>query len=335
MRAPTRSHAPKRRPPPTVSAHGQAHTAARPSRCAVVAAAATRPDPAPWDLSPEWYGTRGPGAYGRTDGVVVLEAASQLNGRVTVTAHPCSSPPSREWRVLRFNDTRQSVAQVALDGDRAGRADPGAVAFEYCKTVVALALALLPPPSSSSSPPSILCLGVGGATIPLALAAAAGPTARVVGVEKDAAVLAALPAMGVPAPVPPGVSFVCDDAESYVAGAADRGETVDLAIVDCFDGDDAVPPALLAPPFLASLAARLHPTHGAVLINLHCGPGPPVWASLGALLGAMLGEAAAGKGWHARWRIGRWAFVGRLAGTLIKLCIGGLIVVVVVAAMLW
>ena len=55
----------------------------------------------------------------------------------------------------------------------------------------------------------------------------------------------------------------------------------------------------------------------------------------GALVGAMLGEASAGKDWRARWRVGHWAFIGRLLGTLIKLWIGAVIAVMVVVAMLW
>ena len=61
-------------------------------------------------------GTDG-GSYGRTKGTVLSAAASSTgNGpRVRVTAHPASAPAA-EWRVLRFGDTRQSVALVDEHG---------------------------------------------------------------------------------------------------------------------------------------------------------------------------------------------------------------------------
>ena len=233
-------------------------------------------DPAAWDLSPEWYGRSG-GGYGRDDGVVVYRApSSAANGEVTVTAHPCSIP-GREWRVLRFNDTRQSVAQVVVVEGGDAVSDPRAAAFEYVKTMLSLSLAVTHPTPS----PSILCLGVGGGSVPLALAAAGA--GRVVGVDLDSAVLAAAPSMGVTHPLPPGVDLVCGDAVTYVMDYA--GPPFDLIVVDCFDGHDRVPPALTTAPFLTRLAAVLHPGHGAAIYNLHCGPGKPVWKALAASLG--------------------------------------------------
>lgn len=254
------------------------------------AAAFGRPaDPASWDYSPEWYGTAG-GGYGRTDGTVIYAADSQHNGRVTVTAHPCSLP-GREWRVLRFNDTRQSVAQVVRDDGDGWRADPRAAAFEYVKSIISLSLAVVEARAADTDsstpvpPPSILCLGVGGGTVPLALAATGA--GRVVGVDLDSAVLAAAPAMGLPAPLPPNMDLVCGDAVDYVNDYA--GPAFDLCVIDCFDGQDRVPPALLQPPFLARLAAALHPRHGAAILNLHCGPSKPVWQTLAESFG---GESA-------------------------------------------
>jgi uncharacterized protein len=59
------------------------------------------------------------------------------------------------------------------------------------------------------------------------------------------------------------------------------------------------------------------------------------FACTGALVGAVLGETSAGKSWHASWRVGGWAFVGRLAGTLLKLGVGGLIILMDVVALVW
>ena len=63
--------------------------------------------------------------------------------------------------------------------------------------------------------------------------------------------------------------------------------------------------------------------------------GALLFAGVGALAGAMLGELWAGKDWNSSWRIGKAAFRGRLAGTLAKICLGGLMVVVVIVALVW
>jgi uncharacterized protein len=58
-----------------------------------------------------------------------------------------------------------------------------------------------------------------------------------------------------------------------------------------------------------------------------------LFAGLGAMAGAMLGEVWAGRKLDASWKIGTAAFRGRLMGTLGKMLIGGLIVAMVVAAL--
>jgi hypothetical protein len=63
--------------------------------------------------------------------------------------------------------------------------------------------------------------------------------------------------------------------------------------------------------------------------------GALLFAGVGALAGAMLGELWAGKDWYASWQIGKAAFRGRLAGTLAKICLGGLMVAVVIVALIW
>lgn len=60
-----------------------------------------------------------------------------------------------------------------------------------------------------------------------------------------------------------------------------------------------------------------------------------LFAGLGALGGAMLGERWAGKDWNASWQIGKAAFRGRLAGTLGKMFLGVMMVVVVIVALIW
>jgi uncharacterized protein len=60
-----------------------------------------------------------------------------------------------------------------------------------------------------------------------------------------------------------------------------------------------------------------------------------LFAGLGALAGAMVGELWAGKDWAGSWRIGKAAFRGRLAGTLAKMSLGVMMVVVVIVALVW
>lgn len=278
-------------------------------RCDARPRAAT--DPGSWELSPEWMGTDG-GGYGRTSGAVVTASASGAgNGpRVRVTAHPSTAAPASEWRVLRFGDTRQSVALVDETGCvREGsvvcgggdhektaarldpllpplsRADPRALAFEYVKSVVSVSLALLAAARNPS--PRILCVGVGGGSIPHALAAAL-PAATVTGVELDPVVLDCLPAMGLATP-PRNLTLCAGDGAAAVAAAAAAGGPpwLDLVVVDAFDGADRVPAGLTEAggTFLSDLASALDPDAGAAVVNLHCGPPKGVVASLGAMLG--------------------------------------------------
>ena len=159
-------------------------------------------DPGDWDFSPEWYGSQG-GGYGRDDGVVVYRS-----GEVAVTAHPSSSGEEFEWRVLRFGDTRQSVSLVKKGESPSSSPSPvvaleaTCLAFEYTKTLVALALALLPLPQGEEEEKKkkgkkrrVLCVGVGGGSVPAALAALR-PDVEVSAFEVDERVLGSWPSMG-------------------------------------------------------------------------------------------------------------------------------------------
>ena len=62
--------------------------------------------------------------------------------QVTVTAHAASllrgvdGFEEQQWRVLRFNNTRQSVSRVALrPGSQTPQAKADCLAFEYLKTM--------------------------------------------------------------------------------------------------------------------------------------------------------------------------------------------------------
>ena len=59
-----------------------------------------------------------------------------------------------------------------------------------------------------------------------------------------------------------------------------------------------------------------------------------LFAGLGAMAGAILGETWAGQDVDTSWRIARLAFWGRLAGTLGKIIVGAVMIAVVVVAML-
>ncbi len=60
-----------------------------------------------------------------------------------------------------------------------------------------------------------------------------------------------------------------------------------------------------------------------------------LFAGLGAMAGAILGEIWAGRNLDASWQVGRAAFWGRLLGTLGKLLIGAVMVAVVLAALIF
>ncbi|KAL3138167.1 hypothetical protein ABBQ38_005393 [Trebouxia sp. C0009 RCD-2024] len=106
-------------------------------------------DPGHWEYSPEWWGTQA-GGWGHDSGRTLFSHHSQCgNGEITVTAHGASSPPSsteleQQWRVLRFNNTRQSVSRVLLSPEwLLPHADATCLAFEYLKTMASAAAAAI------------------------------------------------------------------------------------------------------------------------------------------------------------------------------------------------
>jgi uncharacterized protein YqgC (DUF456 family) len=60
-----------------------------------------------------------------------------------------------------------------------------------------------------------------------------------------------------------------------------------------------------------------------------------LFASLGALAGAVVGERWKGRDWESSWKVGEASFWGRLLGTVGKLMVGAMIVVVVLAALVF
>jgi uncharacterized protein YqgC (DUF456 family) len=59
-----------------------------------------------------------------------------------------------------------------------------------------------------------------------------------------------------------------------------------------------------------------------------------LFAGLGAMAGAILGETWAGRDANTSWRIAKLAFWGRLLGTLGKIILGAMMIAIVVAAIL-
>jgi hypothetical protein len=69
------------------------------------------------------------------------------------------------------------------------------------------------------------------------------------------------------------------------------------------------------------------PVIGSLIAVLLC-------ASLGALGGAMLGEAWKGRDWAQGWQVGQGAFWGRLAGSLAKVMIASVMVLLTIVGLL-
>ena len=217
------------------------------------------------------YGTQG-GGWGRDAGQVVFDERSRFNGRVSVTQHPAGD--GLQWRVLRFGaDTRQSIALCAPAGDQvAARSD--VLAQEYLKAIAAQALGHLRL-RAPSQPPRLLCLGGGGGSLPLFLAALV-PQACVDLVEIDSVVVAAARHCGFDA-----AAAALGNVRVHVAAAqdffaAEARPVYDVVVVDSFDDADGVPAALLEPPFLAQLRTHVREDGGAVLMNTHGGQMPPL-----------------------------------------------------------
>ncbi|KAL4420428.1 hypothetical protein ABPG75_010084 [Micractinium tetrahymenae] len=192
-------------------------------------------------------------------------------------------------------------------------AQPDCLVQEYLKTTAAVVAALLglqrlvPASGSGSSSKDsqegadgqqrmlrVLCIGVGGGSLPLFLAHHF-PAMEVDAVEIDPAVVAAATqAMGLPTDLP-NLRLHCADAAAFLrgrrhgAGSRQGGQQerpFDLVFMDAFDGADDVPAALCTPDFAAELGAALHPGHGCFLLNLHSLEGlQPVATFKAALLG--------------------------------------------------
>ena len=109
------------------------------------------------------------------------------------------------------------------------------------------------------------------------------------------------------------IEAVAGAAGAAKAGGSRRG--IVLGVVGSFAGGIVGAVVGLPIPVVGSIAAIL------------------LFASVGALAGAMLGERWKGRNWESSWQVGQASFWGRLLGTVGKLALGSMIVVVVLAAL--
>lgn len=127
------------------------------------------------------------------------------------------------------------------------RAEPDRLVFDYTKMMMG-ALYLAPAPAR------ILVVGLGGGTLPAALAKLV-PGARVDAVEIDPAVVRVAGAYFGWAPTPATRVFE-EDGRVFVKRAARRGERYDLVVLDAFD-HEYIPEHLLTREFLLEVRALL------------------------------------------------------------------------------
>ena len=209
--------------------------------------------------------------------MVVFDERSSFNGRVSVTQHRAGDGRgSLVWRVLRFGaETRQNVTLCAPAGDDALVARPDVLAQEYCKAVAAQVLGLTRTLAADVLNPRISCLGGGAGSLPLFLATCL-PQAHVDVVEIDPVVVAAARHCGFDAGATALGNVQVHVASAQAFLAADKRQAYDVIVIDCFTGDDGVPPALLEQPFLARMRAHLRAPGGAVLMNTHGGQLAPL-----------------------------------------------------------
>ncbi|CAD6263085.1 unnamed protein product [Miscanthus lutarioriparius] len=209
-----------------------------------------------------------------------------------------------QWRVMRFNDhTRQSTAKVMTCYRTSGQRSlflmqqPHVLAVPYVKSMVSAGLTALPCSSydlplaaSGQNTMKILCIGHGGGTLPLFLASKfRGATIHIVEID-PVVVSASIESMGFPVSSVKGLSsesmlpadaddllwggihdrifLHIADAEDFIANDSNE---YDIVFIDAYDGDDVFPRKLwdVDGAFMKNLEKKVHPIHGAVVVNLH------------------------------------------------------------------
>ncbi|HTN48060.1 MAG TPA: fused MFS/spermidine synthase [Burkholderiaceae bacterium] len=159
-------------------------------------------------------------------------------------------------RCLRFDDANSALNQSCQQFS-----EPDHLVFDYTRAMAALLLLWQPPPQR------VLLIGVGGGSIPNALARAR-PQIEIDAVDIDAVVVQVAQRYFRLVATPQLRLHVADGRE-FVAAARSRGEHYDAVLLDAFDAHG-IPPALFSEEFLRDVRAVLTPD-GVFLANTLAG----------------------------------------------------------------
>ena len=155
-------------------------------------------------------------------------------------------------RCLRFDDVNSALNQSCQQ-----LTEPDLLVFDYTRAMTALLLLWQPPPQR------VLLIGVGGGSIPRAVARAR-PQVELDAVDIDEAVMQVAQRYFGLTPQPQLRLHVADGRE-FVAAARSRGEHYDAVLLDAFDAHG-IPSALFSEEFLRDIHTVLTPD-GVFLAN--------------------------------------------------------------------
>jgi spermidine synthase len=179
----------------------------------------------------------------------------------------------RTRRCLRFGVGPGGLNQSCLSLDQ-----PQRLQFEYTRAMVAATVLWQPQPRR------LLVIGLGGGSIPMALAALL-PDAHIDTVEIDPAVIGVAQRFFAFTPGPRLRAFA-RDGRDFVSAARARGDRYDAVLLDAFD-QNGIPPALFTVAFLDEIRQVLT-DEGALLANTF--GGTPTHAAELAVTGQVFGR---------------------------------------------
>lgn len=159
-------------------------------------------------------------------------------------------------RCLRFDDVNSALNQSCQQ-----LTEPDQLVFDYTRAMTALLLLWQPPPQR------VLLIGVGGGSIPRAVARTR-PQVELDAVDIDEAVIQVAQRYFGLTPQPRLRLHVADGRE-FVAATRSRGQHYDAVLLDAFDAHG-IPPALFSEEFLRDIHTVLTPD-GVFLANTLAG----------------------------------------------------------------
>ncbi|CAK9048503.1 unnamed protein product [Durusdinium trenchii] len=246
---------------------------------------------------PGFFAARDPGHEALTveilgPGRELRRRSMKFGGELRVTAHKASPtqalPPGwcQEWRVLRFIPERassnliQAINKVCIDTDAKTEQCRNCLLMPYTKSIVSAVMSVLVMvgapvfESAEERPLKVLCIGLGGGSIPSFLVDML-PGCLVDVVEVEPAVIESLEAMGFQPDdhirlwLEDGAQFVCRAVDTFAVGKADATGPYDAVIVDAYDADGCVPDAFtMADTFFSqALAAGLLSQRSVLVTN--------------------------------------------------------------------